>query len=89
MAATVDGDLEYGVQFVGQSIGQVETILSVEQVIQNTIREAAEVICAFSLVSSSDDMPLMPHDEDLYVYVYREKGPRACTLDVLFIHSPV
>jgi hypothetical protein len=60
MAATVDGDLDYGVQFVGQSIGQVETILSVDQVIQNTIREAAEVINSFPLASSSGDIPSMP-----------------------------
>ena len=41
MAATVDGDLEYGVQFVGQSQGQIESVLTVDEVVRLTLEEAA------------------------------------------------
>eukprot|EP00285_Hemiselmis_virescens_P005049 CAMPEP_0173390056 /NCGR_PEP_ID=MMETSP1356-20130122/14271_1 /TAXON_ID=77927 ORGANISM="Hemiselmis virescens, Strain PCC157" /NCGR_SAMPLE_ID=MMETSP1356 /ASSEMBLY_ACC=CAM_ASM_000847 /LENGTH=347 /DNA_ID=CAMNT_0014347375 /DNA_START=31 /DNA_END=1071 /DNA_ORIENTATION=+ len=43
MAATVDGDLDYGVQFVGQSQGQIESIESVESIIVQTLQEAARL----------------------------------------------
>jgi len=41
MAATVDGDLDYGVQFVGQSQGQIEGIMPVASVVDRTLEEAA------------------------------------------------
>eukprot|EP00281_Chroomonas_sp_CCMP1168_P012273 CAMPEP_0206284536 /NCGR_PEP_ID=MMETSP0047_2-20121206/40826_1 /ASSEMBLY_ACC=CAM_ASM_000192 /TAXON_ID=195065 /ORGANISM="Chroomonas mesostigmatica_cf, Strain CCMP1168" /LENGTH=350 /DNA_ID=CAMNT_0053714995 /DNA_START=33 /DNA_END=1085 /DNA_ORIENTATION=+ len=41
MAATVDGDLATGVQFVGQSQGLVGGVLSVQDVIDKCVQEAA------------------------------------------------
>lgn len=43
MAATVDGDVEHGVQFVGQGQSMISDIPTVEQCIKRTISEAVNV----------------------------------------------
>ncbi|MDK2779114.1 MAG: nitronate monooxygenase [Pseudomonadota bacterium] len=43
-AATIDGDLDKGVQFIGQTQGLIDDIASVEDIIQRTVQEA-EVVC--------------------------------------------
>jgi NAD(P)H-dependent flavin oxidoreductase YrpB (nitropropane dioxygenase family) len=42
IAATVDGDLEHGVQFVGQSQGLIEDIPTVQELVDRCIAEAHE-----------------------------------------------
>lgn len=42
IAATVDGDLENGIQFVGQSQGLIHDIPSVQELIDRCIKEAYE-----------------------------------------------
>jgi enoyl-[acyl-carrier protein] reductase II len=42
MAATVDGNLEHGVQFIGQSQGLIHDRPTVEELIQRMVREAQE-----------------------------------------------
>lgn len=39
-AATVDGDLDKGVQFIGQTQGLINDVASVEEIIQRTVNEA-------------------------------------------------
>jgi enoyl-[acyl-carrier protein] reductase II len=41
-AATVDGDMKEGVQFIGQCQGLIDDIESVEEVVQRILREAEE-----------------------------------------------
>jgi enoyl-[acyl-carrier protein] reductase II len=43
MAATVDGDVNSGVQFIGQSQGLIHDIPTVEEVVQRIVKEAIEV----------------------------------------------
>ncbi|GKY92385.1 hypothetical protein MPSEU_000209400 [Mayamaea pseudoterrestris] len=43
MAATVDGDLEEGVQFVGQSQGMIKDIASVEDIMQRIVADARSI----------------------------------------------
>jgi len=43
MAATVDGDMDGGVQFVGQSQGMIDGIESVDDIVQRIMREARDV----------------------------------------------
>ncbi len=43
-AATIDGDLDKGVQFIGQTQGLIDDIASVEDIIQRTVQEA-EAVC--------------------------------------------
>lgn len=40
MKATIDGDLEYGVQFIGQSQGLINDIPSVDELVQRIVMEA-------------------------------------------------
>lgn len=40
--ATIDGDLENGVQFIGQSQGMINDVASVEEIIQRIVQEAQE-----------------------------------------------
>jgi enoyl-[acyl-carrier protein] reductase II len=42
IAATVDGDLDRGVQFVGQSQGLINDIPSVQELVDRCIKEAHE-----------------------------------------------
>jgi enoyl-[acyl-carrier protein] reductase II len=43
MAATVDGDINNGVQFIGQSQGMINDIVSVSEIVQRIIQEAKDV----------------------------------------------
>ena len=42
-AATMDGDLDKGVQFVGQTQGLIEDIPTVEQVVDRILQEAQDI----------------------------------------------
>jgi enoyl-[acyl-carrier protein] reductase II len=42
-AATVDGSLDHGVQFIGQSMGMINDIPSVDEIVQRVVDEAREV----------------------------------------------
>ena len=44
MAATVDGKLDEGVQFIGQSQGMIHDIAPVEEIVQRVVRETQDVI---------------------------------------------
>lgn len=43
LAATVDGDLDKGVQFIGQTQGLINDIASVEEILQRTVNEAHSI----------------------------------------------
>jgi enoyl-[acyl-carrier protein] reductase II len=43
MAATVDGNMDEGVQFVGQSQGMINDIASVEEIIQRIVGDARTI----------------------------------------------
>jgi enoyl-[acyl-carrier protein] reductase II len=55
MAATVRGNMETGVQFVGQSAGMIRSVESVEDVVQRTVREAREVARRQASLLCADD----------------------------------
>jgi enoyl-[acyl-carrier protein] reductase II len=55
MDATVRGNMETGVQFVGQSAGMIQSIESVEDVVQRTVREAREVAMRQANLLGVDD----------------------------------
>ena len=37
------GDMDYGVQFVGQSLGLIDEVKSVESIVQDMLAEASEM----------------------------------------------
>lgn len=43
LAATVDGDLDKGVQFIGQTQGLINDIATVEEILQRTVKEAHSI----------------------------------------------
>jgi enoyl-[acyl-carrier protein] reductase II len=55
MDATVRGNMETGVQFVGQSAGMIQSVVSVEDVVQRTVREAREVAMRQANLLGVDD----------------------------------
>jgi enoyl-[acyl-carrier protein] reductase II len=44
MAATIDGDLERGVQFAGQSIGLIHDVPTVQALVDRVVNEAGESV---------------------------------------------
>jgi enoyl-[acyl-carrier protein] reductase II len=40
--ATVDGDLNQGVQFVGQSLGVIDSVQTVDEIVQQVLAEAKQ-----------------------------------------------
>ena len=57
MKATIDGDFENGVQFIGQSQGLISDIPSVEELIQRIVNEAIH-----SSSSTYETFASIPHD---------------------------
>lgn len=55
MAATVDGSLKDGVQFIGQSQGMINDIPSVDEIVQRVVRDAHEVSRKGALCFQEDD----------------------------------
>jgi hypothetical protein len=47
--------METGVQFVGQSAGMIQSVVSVEDVVQRTVREAREVAVRQANLLGVDD----------------------------------
>mmetsp|Transcript_29997 Transcript_29997/g.45704 ORF Transcript_29997/g.45704 Transcript_29997/m.45704 type:complete len:363 (-) Transcript_29997:35-1123(-) len=60
--ATVDGDLEKGVQFVGQSQGVIRDIASVEETMQQIIKQATEASASTARYFAEDDHQLLEDD---------------------------
>ena len=62
-AATIDGDLAKGVQFVGQSQGLIHDVASVEEIVQQIVMEAAEA--SHQTSSYFDNDGLLQSDEKI------------------------